>query len=546
MTSEIQITLTGDGIPNIVPIGASVSYGINRLPVASVQLNPQSLSLLCDFDTVRRKNVTLNIKTNRGCIVFEGVIDGNSISQQPGSLTTSLIIRHKYTFLNEIYPRMIGLSAGSANAFAITNVITYNPGEVEKGVERIEAGNGEGGQEGLYLEDSQLFGFEQYGLSTNQNLMDFLVAFNKVLIKAQMNSRLLQTKVTYADEPNNLYSILDAADINAHLMGPVALNLLSSIVTKYTSKFALTAATPSLAGPIIKDVGFLEDTLFSNLIKMINEYNCVFVIGNNHAYIVPEAAYLAVPKTASLRRTQKSAQYNIALPADYESFTFSDNGENTVKGVYVIPDPVQTTQWGMSTSHVISGVYLDPNPNVFGNIVVKSIPAVAGIAMGYAAAVGSQGIQSNIKSQTPLINAPVQTADVQASMDTAAATLNSNWVIPYRNYINQWAEIEYCKIKYDDRVGSISMPFNNNWIPGGVGSIYTRQPGTYIDFYVTEVTHTFSVSVPASGSANTSVSFKGGRPGASDPGLDTISLFDYSYTDNISFCNDFIKDISTL
>lgn len=53
------------------------------------------------------------------------------------------------------------------------------------------------------------------------------------------------------------------------------------------------------------------------------------------------------------------------------------------------------------------------------------------------------------------------------------------------------------------------MAFNNNWVPGLPGYAYTRNPGLWLDFMVTSVTHTFSVS--SDFQAQTVVSFGSGR-----------------------------------
>ena len=107
MTGEIKIDVTsndatlGPLLKKVHIIGVSFSYGINRIPVATLELDPASLSLFCDFDSIRRKSVTIIVNTPANCLRFDGVVDGCSVSQQPGSLTTALIVKHNFTFLNE-------------------------------------------------------------------------------------------------------------------------------------------------------------------------------------------------------------------------------------------------------------------------------------------------------------------------------------------------------------------------------------------------------------------------------------------------------------
>lgn len=101
-------------------------------------------------------------------------------------------------------------------------------------------------------------------------------------------------------------------------------------------------------------------------------------------------------------------------------------------------------------------------------------------------------------------------------------------------------------MKYDDRSGSISSVFNNNWAPGMVGTLYTREPGTWLDYFVTDVNHSFSLSAPNGGSATTNIAYKGGRVGTtSDVGLDELTLYGYDYKEATVYGNKFLADIAT-
>ena len=135
----------------------------------------------------------------------------------------------------------------------------------------------------------------------------------------------------------------------------------------------------------------MEDTLFHNLLREINAYGCVLIIGNGTAFVIPESQYLQVTKNQSLYKGQHSNQFNIALPADYTSFNFNDHGENTIKGVYAIQDGTgDVCSYPKAATGIINGCYIDPNPNVFGNIVLKTLPSLASSYIAYSAAFGGQ------------------------------------------------------------------------------------------------------------------------------------------------------------
>ena len=541
MNSEFQILLSGVGIPNFYPIGASVSYGINRIPIATVQVGPKALPLFCNFDAYRRKPVVLTIKSVDGCIQFNGIIDGFSISQQPGSLTTSLIIKHPFTYLNEVYPRILGLNAGGSNVFAVNQPFQVNPSGLSSSLESTSNGN-------ILADFQQLYGYQaQPGtLAMNVNVIDFIVGLAKTIVSSQTFSAGLTPMGEFANSANALSAVMAATDLNKRVLAPAVMSLLDNIDTSYCAGMTLAANAPNIADRIIRDAGFLQDTLFNSLVKLVSEYGCCLIVGNSKSYIIPEAAYLKIPKVQNLVRGVKGNAYNVVMPSEYVNFSFSDSGENTIKGVYVIDDPqTSLNTMGASSTGVLSGSYIDPAPDVFGNIVVRTLPNFATIASAYAAGVGSLGIHTAIANQNYLVNGKISYDESLNAIQQVQATINNNAILPAQEFLNQWAELEYCKIKYDDRTGNFNSYFNNVFVPGAVGSIYTRQPGAYVDFYVSTVTHSFSVSPPANGSADTSVSFRCGRAGAATyNGLDRLALYDYGYSNSLSFCQDFITNIS--
>ena len=498
------------------------------------------MSALCDFDAFRRKSVTLTVKSDGGCLTFNGIIDGLSTSQQPGAMDIELIIKHKFTLLNEVYPRILGLNAGTTNVFAINQPFQSEASGMALGATGT----------GNPLSDFQsTFGYITAGkLDLTTNVIDFIVNLCKVIVDSQTLGQTINTTEQYSSRRSNaLFEAIRAGTVNQTTLAPIVSSLLSSIDTSYCAGMTLAANTANIADRIITDVSFLQDTLFACLLKLIHEYGCCLVIGNDKAYILPEASYLRVPKINSLSRGTKGVDYNVVMPSQYENFSFSDSGENTIKGVYVIEDPSTTINniAGASSAGIISGSYIDTNPSTFGNIVVRTLPNFATVANAYAVGVGSLGIHSNISTQSPLIGSKVSKESALSALQQVDYTIRSNAIGPAQTFMNNWAQIEYCKLKYEDRVGNINTAFHNIFAPGAVGSLYTRIPGTYIDFYVNSVTHSFSVGAASHGSATTSVGFKSGRAGSSTSnGLDRLDMFDYGYTQSVQFCNSFINNIS--
>lgn len=541
MKAQFQITLQGAGIPSFVPVGASVSYGINRIPTATVHLEPRALALMCDFEKIRRKSVVLTIKGEDTCIRFNGVIDGQSISQQPGGLTTALTLKHNFVFLNETYPRILGLSAGSSDVFAINKPVTTLINKMYTGgPESIDT------MRSVLADVQQVYGYERVGLSFNLNVIDFAVELAKAVVLSQYNGTSVFPTNYWAKQRGALSRAMEGTNINQRAMAPVVLNLLKNFDTSYCSDMAFFAKDVIGADRLIKDLGMLQDTVLQNIIRQVSEYGACLVIGNNHAYVVPDAAYLKVPKRARIARGATGSDYNVVYPAEYENFTFNDAGENTIKGVYLVEDPNRSVNISNSISTAWEGCYIDPAPNIMGNVVVKPLPDYATAANLYIAGAGSAGIRNKIHNGAKLVTGKVKFNEYQSAFKSVQSAIDNGVVKQMHQFLDDYAQMEYCKLKFNDRGGQINTYFTNIFAPGSVGSLYTREPGTYIDMFVTGVTHSFSTNGTSGGSANTSVTFRGGRMGNSaNTGLDRIDLYNYTYADAQSFCSSFVTDISS-
>ena len=559
MNSDIQITLDSLAfdsasarlIPQIKITGATINYGINRLPSASVHIDPVSLNLLCDFDKLRRTLVRLTIKTSdryadgrMGCLYFDGLIDGISISQQPGSLVTSIILRHRFTLLNEVYPRCLGLNAGGTNMFALFTPVTYNPSSL---------GSNQTSLNGFYNNIAQ----GVISLNTEVSIIDYIINVCKQIVKLVAEYRLNPGEnARYNGISDVLQAVINAQNINALALEPMLQQMLSSIDTSL-AQLSLTAGRPTIAGAtfasrIVESLSSLEETLFGSMIRLISDYNCIFVVANEKAFIVPEAAYLKIENGTTPSMQQNSKQPNIAFPGDYEQLTFNDHGENTVKGVYVVPESLNTSNAIAVNPNLLNGYYADANTGTQGNIVMKTLPMMATSYLAYMGSQGSPAFQKSIASKTPMILNSIYIEAVEAAQDQFEKFIENDISQPTRDFLNKWAELEYCKIKYGERTGSITLPFNKNWVPGAPGKVYLRNPGTYIAFFVTDVQHNFSLSPASSGNANTTISFKGGRPGAAtNVGLSDIPLYTekstnqrYNFDSSQTFCKNFIANIS--
>jgi hypothetical protein len=547
--SDINIRLTSADLSNsllsaLKPTSLTVHFGVNSVPYAELSINPvadgvegKTFIQSCDFDhNYRRKQLSVIVSAHveaggmnsRVCLRFDGVIDGLSFSQSPGNLSTQLVIKSKMQWLTEIAPKIIGLHPSSIDIFQIPTVLNWqrDPGTGNVLLQNTLSGAGVTGQ-----------------LDSTKNIIDWYLSLLRAAITSQQNA--VTTLAENSSEYLALGQVLKSQDIfKDGNLASIVLEQLDSIDTSAVQNLPVKAGASFMTGLLADSLVSMRDSVFANLIRFVSEMGCILVVGNSRSFIVPEAAYLTVPKPSVPALRQASRIPNIAFPAEYENFAFNDNGYVNLKGVYVIHDQ-NTNQYATTTvNNTDFGVYIDPDPTSKGNIQFTHIPQLASLGFVSSTLAGGQGVQQLLGTGSALLNQQVSADDVTSAVDAfSAQNLADQQIV--RAFMDKWAQMAYCKMKYDDRVGSFSTVYKNSWTPGSMGSLYTRLPGIYCDFFVTSVTHHFQLNPPSSGVISTTVSFKGGRLGPNvNTGLDKIDLYAYGWNEAQAFCGNFLADIT--
>jgi hypothetical protein len=109
--------------------------------------------------------------------------------------------------------------------------------------------------------------------------------------------------------------------------------------------------------------------------------------------------------------------------------------------------------------------------------------------------------------------------------------------------LENYAETKFYQVRYADRQGTITMDFNTDWVPGTSGTLYIRETGMFIAFYVTSVTHRIEISAPSNGSATTVVNFCCGRMGYKPVGVDKDKYLGYDLDKEKDIQKKFLSDI---
>ena len=549
---DVSIRLESTDLNNtlvsaLIPTSVTVHYGINSIPYVELSINPiadgvtgDTFIQICNFDKIyRRKQLSVIISThviagNRDqnvCLRFDGIIDGLSFSQSPGGLTTQLVVKHKMQWLTEVAPKIVGIHPSSVDVFQLPAALDWQRDPAT----------------GDIILSRTLSGAGPPGLDNTGNIIDWYVG----LLRAAVTS---QKEVTLSVEENAseylaLGSILKSQDIyKENGLADTVLDLIDSIDTSAIQGLPFKAGMAYLTGFIADTLVSMRDNIFANLVRFSAEMGCCVVVGRQKTFIVPEAAYLNVPKPGTPALRQVSSLNNTILPSEFENFTFNDNGFVNIKGVYIVHDPNTNQYATLQINNTDYGVFVDTDPEARGNIVFTHLPQYASIGLANAidGGEGTQQVLGGAKQNDP--NNPLLAGQLKLedAVDSAIKMSDNALVAQsrIRTFMDAWAQMAYCKMKYDDRTGSFNAVYNNAWAPGAMGYLYTRLPGIYCDFFVTGVTHNFQLNIPNGGSIVTTVSFKGGRLGpTANTGLPKVALYDYSWTNAQQFTNMFLDDV---
>ena len=157
------------------------------------------------------------------------------------------------------------------------------------------------------------------------------------------------------------------------------------------------------------------------------------------------------------------------------------------------------------------------------------------------------GANSNTPQKTTNISAKGVITDITTQVSTPSdardAAINQR-TAAVRSFGDNYAQLMFYKARYTDRVGSITLEYSPNWCPGTVGTLYTRKPGVFLDYFVQRVRHRISLSAPNQGTAITTVEFNCGRLGNNNVSVAEDPLYKYGYSGAQKIQSAFVGDIS--
>jgi hypothetical protein len=267
-------------------------------------------------------------------------------------------------------------------------------------------------------------------------------------------------------------------------------------------------------------------------------------------YVVPANSVIK-PSGGGGGKGSTQSSPNAAGPADYISYNYNDSGFKDVGHVVISAD-------GFEGGGNLGDLFFDSGSIAYhsyegpsqasGVLVINIHPWMAlgsfssGPADSPEAADRFDKPSDSMYSEKKTMGAAAQTA---AQGHAASAQQQKGaYSKTLKSVAQSYAQTKLYQNKYFDRQGSITMDFNPQWVPGTGGTLFMRESGMYISFFVTSVTHKIDIVAPNSGQAITIVNFSCGRLGTSPTGADKDEFLGYNGGSEVGVQKSFLGDIS--
>lgn len=533
--SDVKVSVDGN-LP-ISPIGVEIVYAVNTVPYCVVQMDAtRSASLLADPDSFKRQGlVNVNLSVKDKTIKFIGLFDGLSASQSVGGINYEAILKGQAQLLLECDTIIPGLSPYGVDPFHATKTDAFSQTSDD--------------QTKIYE------GLEQGALSINFDGLSLPEAYKAMAISA----------VTYQTTPGAYSSLvpqapnLDGTTLKDVMENPGRIAKLQSTITLLNNLDVTALAA-------LKNVVFTSDTpvannfihsyvtgpriLWENLIEYYGMLGAIFIPANTKILVVPNNGFITFPHSIPGTR-QHSSIPNAAYPADDNFFNYNDNGYRDV-GYVALVAQLQASTGSVHSFAAYQGGYPKKGGNSLaagaGLLVIESNPLMLSAAAGYFdPTTNSENAKDHTSEKTtnvPSIQKINNFATQQSDPESLAKKSSADYSARVLAFGDNYAEIKFYQARYGDRTGSITLQFNPNWCPGTVGTLYAREPGIFLDFFVQRVSHRVALSAPNTGIATTTVDFNCGRIGTTTASVAEDKLYNYGYGDVLNVQNQFISDIT--
>jgi len=334
------------------------------------------------------------------------------------------------------------------------------------------------------------------------------------------------------------------------------IELLKKIDTSAVDGGSLGSMTTSYQGASakIKEYFFRgSNVLLENLMNFLSFLGCTLVFGNNKIFVVPERSFILQTHEVPGIKSQ-SDRPNVAYPADYNGYSYTDNGYRDIYAVILANKlPLNGSEYiNLPHDPGLVGYYKDKNEltKASGVLVVQEHP----FSLFYSTTHNNPRDSHELKQkadqgkETSYYDKPHKWRgnEEQENQQKRAEEKQKNYTQIVSPVLENYAQIKFYQARYGDRKGSITLSFNPNWVPGASGTLFVRETKFNLDFWVESVTHRVDMTPPAGGSAMTIVNFCCGRMGTSPVGVSEDGFTGYNKGKESSFKTSFIQDIRAI
>lgn len=528
--TDVKLEVQGGGLEDHTPIGVTITYQVGAIPTAAIDFAPlgpkvikiekAGQGLLEKVDKYKRQEVTIDLevktyvgaaagagnkKKGRG-LTFKGLLDGLTVGNLVGGNTYQAIVKNKAQYLLELTITTPGLTPTSVNIyknpdFSIVHKEGYKENKLVTAWGRITQDEIEMANHPIKLYKSLL---ELIIKKQKDGWKDF-VGKDRLVSGQQPFEKIFESKY-YKKALEAAEKIMEKIDIDKVSGGAVK---------------DVAFMNPSMNSALKEIFTSGPNILLESFMNFLGTFNCSMIFTNEGGFVVPINSVLK-PEKYSPNQFQLQTKPNKGGPADYNGYSYNDNGYRDIAHVVV-------TTGGYKGGNYLGGVSFDRGANAYFSAKEEETNA-SGVhvvrahkfmlispTFGTKKDGDQKGITDADKTTADLINVDQTCSDAQNEVKKNEETVAKEKHEEYKDFLSKvlenFAETKYYQEKYRDRNGTITLDFNPQWVPGTGGQIYIRETEVTLAFYVTAVTHRIDVSPPMNGSAITVVNYVCGRVG---------------------------------
>lgn len=531
--TDVTLRVSGGGLDEHTPIGLTITHQVGAIPTAAIDfapLGPRVIKienagegLLTRVDDYKRDEVTIDVevktyvgkgggvaggneKKARG-LSFVGLLDGLTVNNLVGGNSYQAIIKNKAQYLLELTITTPGLTPTSVNIYKNPDFSVVHKGKFEENA--LVTAWGRITQDEIDMNDHPIKLYKDLLLLIIKKQKDGWKSFvgkDRVVSGSEPFKDIFESK-NYKKALEEGRKILENIDIE-HVSSGAVKDVSFRNPTMNTALKELFTSGPHV---------FLE-----NFMNFLATFNCSIIFTNTGGFVVPVNSVLK-PEAYVPRHHELQNQPNTGGPADYNGYTYNDNGYRDIAHVVVTVGGYKGGNYlgGVSFDRGVNQYWSDPDElsRASGVHVVRAHKFMA-ISPTFTTKRdgGADGVEkADIKKSNKLINLDQKygesNSEVKAGEESVYKDKNEQYQDLLSKVLENFAETRFYQERYRDRNGSITFDFNPQWVPGTGGQIYIKETAVTLAFYVTAVTHRIDLTPPMNGAAITVVNYVCGRIG---------------------------------